>query len=105
MEHMLHHVAAVARAHPRGLLIADMPYRSYEEPEEAVRNARRLVEAGAQCLKIEGGRAVLPQVEAVLAAGIPVHAEHEVFPLAEANQVLQRLKQSEIRASAVLAIP
>lgn len=80
MEHMLHHVAAVARAHPRGLLIADMPYRSYEEPEEAVRNARRLVEAGAQCLKIEGGRAVLPQVEAVLAAGIPVCGHLGMLP-------------------------
>lgn len=80
MEHMIHHVGAVARAHPKGLLIADMPYRSYETPEEALRNARRLVEAGAQCVKLEGGRAILPQVEAVLEKGIPVCGHLGMLP-------------------------
>lgn len=80
MEHMIHHVGAVARAHPKGLLIADMPYRSYETPEEALRNARRLVEAGAQCVKLEGGRAILPQVEAVLEKGIPICGHLGMLP-------------------------
>lgn len=80
MEHMIHHVGAVARAHPKGLLIADMPYRSYETPEEALRNALRLVEAGAQCVKLEGGRAILPQVEAVLEKGIPICGHLGMLP-------------------------
>jgi 3-methyl-2-oxobutanoate hydroxymethyltransferase len=71
MEEMEHHVRAAARAKPRGLLAADMPYRSCETPETAVANARRLVAAGAEAVKAEGGRNILPQVRAILASGIP----------------------------------
>jgi 3-methyl-2-oxobutanoate hydroxymethyltransferase len=71
IEEMEHHVRAAARARPRGLLAADLPYRSYESPEQAVLNARRLVAAGAEAVKAEGGRAILPQVRAIVAAGIP----------------------------------
>lgn len=71
MADMLHHVAAVARARPGGLIVADLPYRSYETPEQAVANARQLVAAGAEAVKAEGGRDILPQVAAILAAGIP----------------------------------
>lgn len=71
MEEMEHHVRAVARAKPRGLLAADLPYQSYLNPEMAVRNARRLVAAGAEAVKAEGGRDILPQVQAIIGAGIP----------------------------------
>lgn len=71
MEDMLHHVRACARAHPRALLAADLPYRSYDTPSDAVRNARRLMEAGAEAVKAEGGRAILGQVRAFQAEGIP----------------------------------
>src|SRR5690242_11885243 len=71
MAEMEHHVRAAARAKPRALLAADLPYRSYETPEAAVRNARQLVAAGAGAVKAEGGRAILPQVRAIVAAGIP----------------------------------
>jgi 3-methyl-2-oxobutanoate hydroxymethyltransferase len=70
-EEMEHHVRAVARAKPSGLLAADMPYHTYLDPEMAVRNARRLVAAGAEAVKAEGGRDILPQVRAILDAGIP----------------------------------
>jgi 3-methyl-2-oxobutanoate hydroxymethyltransferase len=71
MEEMLHHTRAVARAKPRALMGADLPYHSYETPEQAVSNAMRLVKAGAQFVKAEGGRDILPQVRAIIAAGIP----------------------------------
>ncbi len=68
---MEHHTRAVARAKPRALLGADLPYRSYETAEQAVANARRLVEAGAEFVKAEGGRDILPRVQAILSSGIP----------------------------------
>jgi 3-methyl-2-oxobutanoate hydroxymethyltransferase len=70
MEDMEHHVRAVARARPRALIAADLPYRSYDDAAAAVRNARRLVSAGAESVKAEGGREILPQVEAIIRAGI-----------------------------------
>jgi 3-methyl-2-oxobutanoate hydroxymethyltransferase len=71
MAEMEHHVRAAARAKPRALLVADMPYRSYETVASAVENARRLVAAGAQAVKAEGGREIIEQVHAIVAAGIP----------------------------------
>ena len=71
MNEMKHHTSAAARAQPRALLGADMPFKSYEATESAVVNARQLVAAGAEFVKAEGGREILPQVAAILAAGIP----------------------------------
>jgi 3-methyl-2-oxobutanoate hydroxymethyltransferase len=71
MADMEHHVRAAARARPRALLGADLPYHSYESPQQALDNARRLVEAGAEFVKAEGGREILPQIQAIIAAGIP----------------------------------
>ena len=80
MDDMLHHTRAVARAQPRALVGADLPYRSYDTPEQAVTNGRRLVAAGAEFVKAEGGREILPQVEAILAAGIPFCAHLGMLP-------------------------
>lgn len=71
MTEMEHHVRAAARAQPQALLGADMPCRSYETPAEAVENAKRLAGAGAEFVKAEGGRGILGQVRAIVAAGIP----------------------------------
>lgn len=71
MAEMEHHVRAAARARPHALLAADLPYRSYETPAHAVENARRLLAAGAEAVKAEGGREILDQVRAIVAAGIP----------------------------------
>jgi 3-methyl-2-oxobutanoate hydroxymethyltransferase len=71
MEDMVHHVRAAARAKPRALLAADMPYQTYRTPEEATANARRLMAAGAEAVKAEGGHAILDSVRAIIAAGIP----------------------------------
>ena len=70
---MAHHVAAAARARPRALLIGDLPWLSYHvSHEETVRNAAKLVRAGAAAVKLEGGRKRLGAIEAILDAEIPV---------------------------------
>jgi 3-methyl-2-oxobutanoate hydroxymethyltransferase len=71
MADMEHHVSAAARAKPRALLAADLPYQSYPEPETAVKNAKRLVAAGAEAVKAEGGVEIFEQARAIVASGIP----------------------------------
>ena len=80
MEDMIHHTKAVARGCKRAVVIADMPFRSYETPQQAVENAKRLEDAGAQCVKLEGGRVILPQIEAILNANIPILAHLGMLP-------------------------
>ena len=70
---MAHHVGAVARARPRALIVADLPWLSYHlSLEDAVRNAAVLIRAGAAAVKLEGGRTRVPVVEALIDAQIPV---------------------------------
>src|SRR3954452_15335503 len=70
---MAHHVAAVARAKPRPLVVGDLPWLSYHvSVEDTVRNAATLIRAGAQAVKLEGGRKRVPMVEAIVDAEIPV---------------------------------
>jgi 3-methyl-2-oxobutanoate hydroxymethyltransferase len=71
LEEMEHHVRAAARAKPRALLVADLPYHTYQTAAEALKNARRLVASGAEAVKAEGGRAITEQVRAIVGAGIP----------------------------------
>jgi len=80
MDDIVHHLRAAARAKPRALLGADLPYHSYETPADAVANARRLSAAGAEFVKAEGGRAILPQLRAILEAGIPVMGHLGMLP-------------------------
>ena len=71
MAEMEHHVRAVARAQTNALVGGDLPFKSYETVAEAVANAEKLVAAGAEFVKAEGGQEILPQVQAIIAAGIP----------------------------------
>jgi 3-methyl-2-oxobutanoate hydroxymethyltransferase len=80
VDDLAHHTGAVARGlassdapGPRPLVVGDLPWMSYHTTvEEAVRNAAALVRAGAQTVKLEGGRKRLPVIEAILDAEIPV---------------------------------
>jgi 3-methyl-2-oxobutanoate hydroxymethyltransferase len=74
MEEIIHHCKAVARARPRGFVVGDMPFMSYQASvEDAVRNAGRLVkEGGAESVKLEGGQRYVPVIEAIIQASIPV---------------------------------
>ncbi len=67
---MCHHVGAVRRGAPKTTIIADLPYRSYDTPEIAVKSSRLLIEAGADIVKFEGPRPEI--VEALARASIEV---------------------------------
>lgn len=71
---ILHHTRAVARAARRAMVVADLPFLTYQiSPEEALRNAGRLIqEGGAGAVKLEGGRPVAATVRRLVEAGIPV---------------------------------
>jgi 3-methyl-2-oxobutanoate hydroxymethyltransferase len=71
MDDMIHHTRAVRRAVKRAPVIVDLPYRSYMTADQAVHNSRRLVQAGADAVKLEGGRVMTAQVRAIVEAGIP----------------------------------
>jgi len=74
LDEIVLHTRAVKRAKPDALVVSDMPWLTFHlGPEDAVRNAGRLVrEGGAEAVKLEGGRKRVPVVEAILDAEIPV---------------------------------
>ena len=73
MDDILHHTRAVVRGTERCLVVADMPFMSYQaNADEAVANAGRLLQAGAGAVKLEGGSEVAPLVRRMVSAGIPV---------------------------------
>ena len=81
MEHMVYHTECVARGAARPFLIADMPFGSYQEgPAQAMRNAARLMAAGAQMVKLEGGAHVVETVAFLVERGVPVCAHIGLTP-------------------------
>ena len=73
MDDMLYHTKLVAGAAQRALVIGDMPFMSYQAgQEDAIRNAGRFLQAGAQAIKLEGGAVVVDRVAAMTSIGIPV---------------------------------
>ena len=79
-EEMLHHTRAAARGVKRALLVADLSVGTYETPEAATANARRLVDAGAQAVKLEGGASHTAQIAAIVGTGIPLMAHIGMLP-------------------------
>ncbi len=74
MEHMMYHTSCVVRGVDRALVIADLPFMSYQlNPREALLNAGRMMkESGAHAVKLEGGKAIAESVKGIVDAGIPV---------------------------------
>ncbi|HEX5826631.1 MAG TPA: 3-methyl-2-oxobutanoate hydroxymethyltransferase [Candidatus Limnocylindrales bacterium] len=73
MDEMLHHTKAVVRGTRRALIVADMPFLTYPDPDTALVNAGRFMrEAGVQAVKLEGGVRSAKTIEALVRAGIPV---------------------------------
>ena len=80
MDEMVHHTKAVARAKPRALLVADMPFMTYSTVRTALENASRFIQAGAEAVKLEGGETIIEQVRALVGNGIPVLGHIGLLP-------------------------
>jgi 3-methyl-2-oxobutanoate hydroxymethyltransferase len=104
MADMLHHLKAVVRAKPKAAVVADLPAHSYQTPAHAVENALKLIDTGADCVKLEGGVSMLPQIEAILAKGIPFIGHLGMLPqsVREEGGYKKKGKTSE-SAAALLA--
>ncbi|MBI4397303.1 MAG: 3-methyl-2-oxobutanoate hydroxymethyltransferase [Elusimicrobia bacterium] len=84
LEEMLHHTRAVKRGNSRALLVADMPFLTYEyDSKHAVRSVGRLIkEGGAEAVKVEGGESILPSIKALIHANVPVMGHLGLTPQA-----------------------
>lgn len=80
IDDIAYHTACVARGNKTALLLADMPFGSYATPESAFQNAVKLIQAGAQMVKIEGGAWVLDTVRFLVEREIPVCAHLGLTP-------------------------
>jgi len=81
IDDMVYHTFSVARGNRTAWLVADMPFGSYQETaERALRNAVRLMQAGAQMVKLEGGKVIAPVVKHLIERGIPVCAHLSFTP-------------------------
>lgn len=102
MDEMLHHTKAVVRGSSHAHVLADMPFMSYQaSPEEALRNAGRLLkEGGAQSVKLEGGVRVADTVRFIVEAGIPVMGHIGLTPQS-INQIGGYKVQGKTPAAAV----
>ncbi|MEZ5328354.1 MAG: 3-methyl-2-oxobutanoate hydroxymethyltransferase [Verrucomicrobiales bacterium] len=80
LEEMEHHTRACSRAVRRALLVGDLPFQTYESPGQAVASARRLVDAGAEMIKLEGGTEKVSEIAAIVAEGIPVVGHIGMLP-------------------------
>ncbi len=99
MDEMIHHTKAVSKAVKRALVIGDMPFMSYQSSVElAVINAGRFLKEGrAQAVKLEGGSSVLPQIEAIVKAGIPVQGHIGLTPQSVAQLGGFKVQAKEIK--------
>ncbi|WIM06793.1 MAG: 3-methyl-2-oxobutanoate hydroxymethyltransferase [Candidatus Nitricoxidivorans perseverans] len=81
MEHMAYHTECVGPIVHRAMVVADMPFGSYQEsPEQAMRNAARLLAAGAEMVKLEGGEVMAETVRFLVGRGVPVCAHIGLTP-------------------------
>ncbi|MFA7269315.1 MAG: 3-methyl-2-oxobutanoate hydroxymethyltransferase [Sterolibacterium sp.] len=108
MEHMVYHTECVARGVKRSFIAADMPWGSYQEsPQQALRNASRLMAAGAQMVKLEGGMVMADTVRFLSERGVPVWAHIGLTPQSvhalggyrvqgKGNEAAQRMKDDAL---------
>ena len=96
LEQMIYHTEMVARATRRGLVVADLPFLSFQvSPRRAVQSAGKILkETDCQAVKLEGGRSIAPTVKALVDAGIPAMAHIGLRP-----QAIRRLGGYKVQRS------
>jgi 3-methyl-2-oxobutanoate hydroxymethyltransferase len=96
MEQMLYHAQVVARGAKRALVVADLPFMSYQvNSDEALRNAGRMIkEAGVEAVKLEGGAKLCPTVQRIVDVGIPVMGHLGLTP-----QSIHKFGSYQVRAT------
>lgn len=100
---MAHHTAAVARAKPTPFIVGDLPWMSYHTTiERAVDNAATLIRAGAQSVKLEGGRKRVPVIAAIADAEIPVMGHIGLTPQSTLAMGGFRVQGKDVEAARVL---
>lgn len=80
VDDMAYHIAAVKRGQPHSLIVGDLPFGSYMTPAQAMDNAARLMQAGAQVVKLEGGAWLLDTIRLLTERGMPVCAHLGLTP-------------------------
>ena len=80
IEEMAYHTACVSRARPHSLVIADMPFMSYNTPERGLQSSAKLMQSGAQMVKVEGGIWLSNTINQLVERGIPVCAHLGLMP-------------------------
>ncbi|MEZ5303349.1 MAG: 3-methyl-2-oxobutanoate hydroxymethyltransferase [Verrucomicrobiales bacterium] len=80
LEEIEHHLRAVRRGTKNALVVGDLPYQTYQTPEQAVATALRLAAAGAEAVKLEGGTRQADKVRAIVEAGIPAMGHLGMLP-------------------------
>ena len=80
LESMVYHTSCVARARPRSLIVADMPFMTYATADETLQAGTQLMQAGAQMIKLEGGTWLSDSIHQLVERGIPVCAHLGLTP-------------------------
>lgn len=81
VDDMIHHTKAVRRGAPHTFIVTDMPFMSYHSPDEAMANAKKIMQqSGANAVKVEGARSVLSIIASLTEAGVPVVAHLGLTP-------------------------
>lgn len=104
MAHMLHHAEAVARGAKNAVVVCDMPIHSFDTPEQAVENAKRLMATGVDAVKLEGGVAKEDCIRAIVQAGIPVQGHIGLLPQKVLEEGGYKMKgKTDEEAAAIMA--
>ena len=101
MDQMILFTEAVARARQNSLVVADMPFMSYQASiSDAIANSGRLIKAGSDAVKLEGGKIVAPTIQAIVETGIPVMGhigfQPQTTTLAQGYRVQAKTKDSAL---------
>ena len=95
MDDMIRFTTAVKNAKTNSLIVTDLPINSYENEDSAITNSKRLVEAGAHAVKLEGGKEIGKIIKAVVDSGIPVMGHLGLLPQTAEKYSVQAKKSED----------